>query len=73
MTLSTNVAQNEPYILVNLELSVIYGYTLIMLSLFIFIFTHVKLCLATAIHNFTWVKITRICSIWDQTFAILYD
>ena len=27
---------------------------------FIYIFTHLKLCLATAIHNFKWVKITHI-------------
>ena len=27
----------------------------------IWIFTHLKLCLATAIHNFKWVKITHIC------------
>ena len=31
-------------------------------------FTHVKLCLATAIHNFKWVEITHICLITDQTF-----
>ena len=28
-----------------------------------------KLCLAIATHNFKWVKITRICLIWDQAFA----
>ena len=32
------------------------------------IFTHLKFCLATATHNFKWVKITNICIIWDQTF-----
>ena len=29
------------------------------------IFTHLKLCLSTAIHNFKCVKITPICLIWD--------
>ena len=29
------------------------------------IFTLLKVCLATAIHNFKWVKISRICWIWD--------
>ena len=33
------------------------------------IFTHLKLCLANAIHNFKWPKIADICLIWDQTFA----
>ena len=32
----------------------------------ILIFSHMKLCLATAIHNFMWEKITHICSIWDR-------
>ena len=32
------------------------------------IFTHLKLCLATATHNFKWVKKIHICLIWDQTF-----
>ena len=35
------------------------------------IFTHLKLCLATATHNFWWVTITHICSTWDQTFVNL--
>ena len=35
----------------------------------IWISTHLKLCLATATHNFKWVKITNIWFIWDQTFA----
>ena len=30
-----------------------------------------KLCVATATHNFKWVKITHICSFWDKTFANL--
>ena len=29
------------------------------------------LCLATATHNFKWVKITQIYLIWDRTFANL--
>ena len=33
------------------------------------IFTHLKLCLATATHNFKWVKITHICLVWEHTFA----
>ena len=37
----------------------------------IWIFTHLKLCLAVATHNFKWVKIIRICSIWYQTLANL--
>ena len=36
---------------------------------FIWIFTHLKFCLATATHNFKCVKIMHICLIWDQTFA----
>ena len=36
-----------------------------------YIFTHFKLCLATATHNFKWVKITHICLIGDRTFANL--
>ena len=28
------------------------------------IFTQLKLCLAIAIHNFNWVKITHICLFW---------
>ena len=34
-------------------------------------FTHLKLCLATAIHNFQSVKITYIYLFWNQTFANL--
>ena len=34
-------------------------------------FTQLKLCLYTATHNFKWVKVTRICLIWSQTFANL--
>ena len=36
----------------------------------IYIFTHLKLCLATGTHNFKWVKITHVCLIWDQTCAV---
>ena len=32
-------------------------------------FTHLKLCLATATHNFKWMKMTPICLIWYQAFA----
>ena len=32
---------------------------------------HSRLCLAIATHNLKWLKITRICLIWDQTFANL--
>ena len=32
---------------------------------------NLKLCLATATHNFKWLKITDNCSIWDQTFTNL--
>ena len=31
--------------------------------------THLKLCLATATHNFKWVKITYICLICNDAFA----
>ena len=31
--------------------------------------TNLKLCIATATHNFKWVKITDMCLIWDQPFA----
>ena len=30
------------------------------------IFTHLKLCLANATHDFKWGEITHICLIWDQ-------
>ena len=40
-------------------------------SYFILIFTHLKLCLAIATHNFKWVEIAHIGLIWDQTFANL--
>ena len=39
------------------------------ISYLIYFFSHVKLCLATAIYNFKWAKITDICVIWDQTFT----
>ena len=32
------------------------------------IFVHLKLCLATATHNFKWLKITHICLIWHKIF-----
>ena len=35
-------------------------------------FTHLKLCFATATHNFKWVKMTDICLMWDQQFADFY-
>ena len=34
----------------------------------IWIFTHFKLCLADAIHNFKWVKIIQIWQNWGQVF-----
>ena len=33
--------------------------------------THLKLCLATTIHNFKLVKITHVCLIWDNKFENL--
>ena len=33
------------------------------------IFTHLKLCLADAIHNFKWVKIMQIWQNGDQLFS----
>ena len=33
------------------------------------IFTHLKLCLATATHNFKRVKISHMCLIWHQPFV----
>ena len=45
--------------------------TLILLSTFIYIFNHLKLCIATAMHNLKWLKITDICLIWDQTLLNL--
>ena len=27
------------------------------------------MCLASAIHNINWLKITPICLIWDQAFV----
>ena len=35
------------------------------------IFIHLKLCLATATHNFKCVQNIYICLIWDQTFEDL--
>ena len=35
------------------------------------IFTHLKLCLATATNNFKWVKIILVCLLWDQKLANL--
>ena len=32
-------------------------------------FIHLRLCLATAIHNIKWMNITQICLIWDQIFT----
>ena len=38
------------------------------------IFTHLKLCVATATHNFKWVKkINQICLIWDQNTCKLWS
>ena len=31
------------------------------------------LCLATAIHNIKWLKITHIYLIWDQTFPKCFN
>ena len=31
----------------------------------------ILLCLATAIHNLKWLKITQICLIWEKTFTNL--
>ena len=42
-----------------------------LLALSPLIFTHLQLCLATATHNFKWVKIAHLCIIWDQTFTLL--
>ena len=44
---------------------------LILLDVFILIFNHLRLCLATAIHNLKWLKITHICFNWVQIFANL--
>ena len=35
------------------------------------IFTHLKLCLANATHNFKWVKNSYICANWFGTYANL--
>ena len=43
--------------------------TLQALNLIVEIFTHLKLCLATATHDLDCVKITHIFLIWDSTFA----
>ena len=42
-----------------------------LILLLIIFFTYLKLCLATATHNFKWLKITHICLIWDKSFAHL--
>ena len=38
-------------------------------ELYAYSLSNLKLCLATATHNFKWVKFTEISLIWDQTFA----
>ena len=48
------------------------GHNPLIAKLFIWNFTHFKLCLATATHNFKWVTITDICLIWNQTFANIH-
>ena len=45
--------------------------TLYPLSCLILIFTHLKLWVAAATHNFKWVKITGTRLVWDQTVANL--
>ena len=39
----------------------------------IWMFIHLKLCLADAIHNFKWVRIIQIWQIGDQLFSNLAD
>ena len=39
----------------------------------IWIFTHLKLCLADAIHNFKWVKIIQIWQNGSQLFSNIAD
>ena len=39
----------------------------------IWIFTHLKLCLADAIHNFNWVKIIQIWQNRGQTISNFAD
>ena len=39
----------------------------------IWIFTHLKLCLADAIHNFKWVKIIQIWQNGGQLFSNIAD
>ena len=39
----------------------------------IWIFTHLKLCLADAIHNFKWVKIIQIWQYGGQLFSNIAD
>ena len=43
--------------------------TLYLLSAYI-VFTLLKLCLATAIHNFKWLKTSHFCLIWKKTVTI---
>ena len=45
-----------------------YGNICIPAKLYMYIFTHLKLCPATTNHNFKWVEITHLCLIWDQPF-----
>ena len=39
-------------------------YILTFIMLIFLIFYPLEVCLATAIHNFKWLKITHICLIW---------
>ena len=65
--------QNDLYVVVHTYITYIDVLTLILLGKFILIFNHLRLCLATAIHNLKWLKITHICLIWDQTFTNVAD
>ena len=37
------------------------------------IFSHLKLCLAIAIHNFKWLKISLTCKIKVEMYMIITD
>ena len=45
----------------------------IFINIYTFTFTHLKLCLADAIHNFKWVKIIQIWQNGGQLFLNIAD
>ena len=62
---------DQPFANLDVEALISFPITAIYATFKKSIFTHLKLCVATATHNFKWAKITHICLFWDQQFANL--